>query len=79
METQTIAIKTNEDFCDFLAILSERKLFGEVTIYLQGGNVESCRVSERFSKSEFKAQVEARKKRPKVLIARSKDRTNATG
>ena len=73
METQTV--KKNEEFHDLLDNLEERKLFGEVTMYFQGGAIESCRVSERHTKNELKAKKASR---PKVLVL-CKDKSNVNG
>jgi hypothetical protein len=64
---KTIKPKKNEECHDLLEILTEDKIFGEVTFYMQGGKVESVRVSERHNKSELIAKMEARK-RKKVLV-----------
>jgi hypothetical protein len=52
METQII--KKNEEFCEVLNDLEERRMFGEVTFYFQNGVVESCRISERLIKKDLK-------------------------
>jgi hypothetical protein len=69
-DMQTAAIK-NEEFHDLIDSLAERQLCGEVTLYIQGGNIESCRVSAHYTKTEVKKLMESRKsKRPKVLTVR---------
>jgi len=51
----------NEEFHEMLYKLEEEKFFGEVTLYIQDGNIESSRTSERKSKKEVKAAMEARR------------------
>jgi hypothetical protein len=68
-----IKVKDNSEFYDYLESLTERKMYGEVTFYMQGGNIENCRISERKTKTELKAEMEAQKKsQPRVLITRPK-------
>ena len=65
---QTIAIKTNGEFHELVDSLAERKMFGEVVFYIQGGSIESCRISQRYTKNEIKAMLEEHKKsKPRVL------------
>lgn len=74
MEAQT-AIAKNEEHHDFMASLAERRFYGEVTFYIQDGIVESCRVSERHTKKELLARMEARRR--KILIPRPKGKASA--
>ena len=53
MEAQTIKLNKNEECIDLLEVVAEEKMFGEITFYIQGGNIESCRVSERHTKKEL--------------------------
>lgn len=59
----------NEEYHELIDDLTERKFFGEVTFYFQGGNIESSRKSERNTKSEVKELMKARKQRPRVVVA----------
>jgi hypothetical protein len=53
--------RNNEEFHDLIDELTERKFFGEVTFYFQGGNIESSRKSERNTKNEVKEMMKSRK------------------
>ncbi|MDR1837603.1 MAG: hypothetical protein LBQ89_08100 [Treponema sp.] len=76
---QTVAIKTNNEFHELVDALAERKMYGEVVFYIQAGNIESCRISERYTKSEIKAMLEEhRKSKPRVLSPVAK-RESASG
>jgi hypothetical protein len=59
--------QTNEEFHELIDDRTERKFFGEVTFYFQGGNIESSRQSERISKNEIK-EIMAAKKREKPVV-----------
>ena len=61
----------NKEFMDFTGEQTERKMTGEITLYFQGGCIESARTSERYTKTELQAQVEARRKTgARVLLAK---------
>ena len=67
METQA-----NEEYHSLLDDLAERKFFGEVTLYFQGGNIESNRLCERSSKNEVREYIKAKNRRkPLVAVSRS--------
>jgi hypothetical protein len=67
---QITAKKDNEEFHEFINVLAEKKINGEVTFFIQNGKVEGCRISQRHTKSEVKAMLEERRKaKPKVLAA----------
>ena len=70
--SQTIKLKKNEECHDLLEIIAEEKMFGEVTFYVQGGNIESCRVSERHSKKELIDKMQTRRKK-RVVAIRAKE------
>ncbi|MDR2072326.1 MAG: hypothetical protein LBP60_02695, partial [Spirochaetaceae bacterium] len=53
---------------ELLDDLTDRRFFGEVTFYFQGGNIESNRLSERNTKSEIRDRMQARKCR-KVVVS----------
>ena len=57
----------NQEYHDFLDALEERKMSGEITLYFQGGCIESSRISERFSKSEIQARMAAKKRAVKAI------------
>jgi hypothetical protein len=50
MDTQA----ANHEYHELLDDLAERKFYGEVTFYFQGGNIESSRLSERNTKNEIR-------------------------
>ena len=60
---------TNQEYHDLIDDLTDRRFFGEVTFYFQGGNIEANRLSERSTKSEIRERMQA-KKRHKVVIPR---------
>jgi hypothetical protein len=62
--------ETNEEFKDLIDDLTDRKFFGEVTFYFQGGIIESSRKSERNSKTEIKEYM-AQKKRKRLVVTRA--------
>jgi TfoX/Sxy family transcriptional regulator of competence genes len=66
MATHNIT-KDNEEYHELLNIITEKKMFGEVTLYVQNGNIESHRISERVTKTEMKAIAEERKKKKYVV------------
>jgi hypothetical protein len=69
---ETKETKLNQEFLDLIDDLTDRKFFGEVTFYFQGGNIESSRQSERNSKGEIKERMAAKKrKRPIVTVRKS--------
>lgn len=53
----------NEAYHDLIDELAERKFFGEITLYFQGGNIESNRLSERNTKNEVRDRMQARKRK----------------
>ena len=53
----------NQEYHELLDDLTERRFFGEVTLYFQGGNIESNRTTERRTKSEVKEIMAAKKRR----------------
>ena len=63
-------LKDNEEYHELIDSLIENKTYGEVTLYMQGGNIESCRISQRHTKSEIRELMKKRKaERPRVLKA----------
>jgi hypothetical protein len=58
----------NDEYHDLINDLTERKFYGEVTFYFQGGNIESNRLSERNTKSEIRDKMQAKKR--KVVVSR---------
>jgi hypothetical protein len=62
-------LRSNEEYHDFIDGLSDRKFYGEITLYFQGGNIESSRTSERVTKSEMRDKMLSRKSR-KVTVSR---------
>jgi hypothetical protein len=65
METRA----TNQEYHDLIDDLTERKFYGEVTLYFQGGNIESNRMSERNTKAEIRDKMLSKKHR-KVIVSR---------
>jgi len=59
----------NEEYHELIDDLTERRFFGEVTLYFQGGNIESNRMSERNTKTEIRDKMQS--KRRKVVISRT--------
>jgi hypothetical protein len=53
----------NEEYHDLIDDLTDRRFFGEVTLYFQGGNIESSRKSERNTKTEIRDQMQAKRRR----------------
>ncbi len=64
-------IRLNEEYHDLIDDLADRKFFGEVTFYFQGGNIESSRKSERNTKNEIKELMRARKGRRILVTTRN--------
>jgi hypothetical protein len=60
---------TNQEYHDLLEDLTDRRFYGEVTFYFQGGNIEASRLSERNTKSEIRERMRA-KKRCRAVIPR---------
>jgi hypothetical protein len=58
----------NDEYHDMIDDLTERKFYGEITFYFQGGNIESNRLSERNTKSEIRDKMQAKKR--KVVVSR---------
>jgi len=68
MEGAKITIKTNGEFHELVDYLAAKKLYGEIVFYIQAGNIESCRISERKSKNEVRAMLEEiRASKPRAL------------
>ena len=70
MVAQTV---NNQEYHDLLDDLAERRFFGEVTFFFQGGNIESDRQTERNTKSEIRKRMLEKKSRnpdKKVLAVR---------
>jgi len=59
---QTLTERVNEKFHKLIDFLTKRKMYGEVTFYMQAGNIESCRISERHTKNEIDALVDGEAK-----------------
>jgi hypothetical protein len=53
----------NEEYHDLIDDLTDRRFFGEITFYFQGGCIESSRKSERNTKTEIRDQMQAKKRR----------------
>jgi hypothetical protein len=66
----TMETRENEEYHELIDDLFERRFFGEVTLYFQGGNIESNRMSERNTKTEIRDKMQSKKRR-KVVIART--------
>ena len=58
----------NEEYHDLIDELTERKFFGEITFYFQGGNIESNRKSERNTKNEVKEMMKNRR-RQRIMVS----------
>jgi hypothetical protein len=52
----------NQEFHDLIDTLTDQKFSGEITLYMHGGFIETCRKSERVSKKGLE-KAQARKKR----------------
>jgi len=52
METTAVQIK-NRLYHKLLDDLTSNKIYGEVVFYIQGGNIESCRISDRYTTNEL--------------------------
>jgi hypothetical protein len=59
----------NEEYHDLIDDLTERKFYGEVVLYFQGGNIESNRKIERNTKTEIREKMLSRKHR-RVIVPR---------
>jgi hypothetical protein len=57
----------NEEYHDLMDDLTERKFYGEVTFYFQGGNIESSRMSEHNTKKEIREKMSSRKHRRVIM------------
>ena len=64
------AQSTNQEYHELLEDLTERRFFGEVTFYFQGGNIESNRISERNTKNEIRERMQIKRCRKVVVIPR---------
>jgi hypothetical protein len=62
--------ETNEEYHDLIDDLTDRKFYGEITLYFQGGNIESNRMSERNTKTEIREKMLSNKRR-KVIVPRA--------
>ena len=60
--------RVNEEYHDLIDDLAERKFFGEVTLYFQGGNIESNRLSERNTKTEVRDRMRTKKRKKTVVV-----------
>ena len=58
---------TNQEYHDLIDDLTERKFYGEVTLYFQGGNIESNRTSERNTKTEIRGKIQCKKHRKGIV------------
>jgi hypothetical protein len=67
MEVAMEARLKNEEYHELIDDLTERQFFGEVTLYFQGGNIESNRTSERNSKTEIREKMQSKNRR-KVVV-----------
>ena len=65
-----MATQNNEEYLEFLADLAEREFTGELTLYFQGGIIESNRLSERNTRTEIKKKMQARKYRRALTLTR---------
>ena len=71
--------KMNEESHALIDHLTERKMSGEVTFYFNDGLIESCRVSERHTKTEIKAKAEERKKNRSTALTYKRKQQVITG
>jgi hypothetical protein len=62
---------TNQECHDLLDDLTDRRFYGEVTFYFQGGNIEASRLSERNTKSEIHERMQAKKRRRVIMPRRA--------
>jgi hypothetical protein len=62
---------TNQEYHELLEDLADRRFYGEITFYFQGGNIESNRLSERNTKSEIRERMQAKKRRRVVISSRA--------
>ena len=71
-KSEKTVLEDNEEYHELIDSLIENKTYGEITLYMQGGNIESCRISQRHTKSEIKELIRKRKAErtvPRVLKA----------
>jgi hypothetical protein len=61
----------NQEYHELLDDLTDRRFYGEVTFYFQGGNIESNRLSERNTKSEIRERMQAKKRRRELMPSRA--------
>jgi len=54
---QTIVEIENGDVHSYIDCLIAQKMYGEVTFFMQAGNIEGCRESRRHTRKEIKAMV----------------------
>jgi hypothetical protein len=62
--------RINDEYHDLIDDLTDRKFFGEVTLYFQGGNIESNRISQRDTKSEIRDRMQTRRHRKVITVSR---------
>jgi len=72
---QTITENANKSVHSFIDSLIKRKMYGEVTFFMQAGIIESCRVSQRHTMKEMQAMADDTKvltpiKKENVLTGR---------
>lgn len=60
-------LPSNEEYHDLIDDLAGRGFYGEITLYFQGGNIESSRVSERNTKTEIRNRMKDTKRRNVVM------------
>jgi hypothetical protein len=62
-------LTVNQEYHDLIDDLTERKFYGEITLYFQGGNIESNRMSEHNTKTEIRDKMLSKKRRKVVIRA----------
>ena len=77
-------VSKNEEYHELLYDLEEKRFFGEVTLYMQDGNIESSRTSERKSKKEVKTAMEALRTHrsrgvPSLLLGNGREKSIGKG
>jgi hypothetical protein len=60
-------VANNYEYHELIEELTEKKFFGEITFYFQGGNIESSRISERNTKSEIRERMQVKKCRSSAI------------
>ena len=51
---------SNQECHDFIDVLAEQKMTGELTLYFQNGDIESCRTSKRYTKKELQTKASSK-------------------